>query len=59
MTTEFQNMEQKKVWEILPKALIPENQKVIGAGWVHAKRQMEDFEQDVLQKDFVRFQEKT
>jgi hypothetical protein len=30
MTTKFQNMEQKRVWELLPKTSIPANQKVIG-----------------------------
>jgi Reverse transcriptase (RNA-dependent DNA polymerase) len=38
MTTEFQNMEQKKVWELLPRTSIPANRKVVGARWVYAKK---------------------
>jgi Reverse transcriptase (RNA-dependent DNA polymerase) len=38
MTTEFQNMEHKKFWEVLPKTSIPATLKAIGAQWVYAKK---------------------
>jgi hypothetical protein len=38
MTTDFQDMEQKKVSEALHKTSIPVPRKVIGARWVYAKK---------------------
>jgi Reverse transcriptase (RNA-dependent DNA polymerase) len=38
MKTEFQYMEQKRVWEVLPKTSIAANRKVIGARWVYTKK---------------------
>jgi hypothetical protein len=31
-------MEQKKVWEIIPKTQVPAGRKVIGARWVLARK---------------------
>jgi hypothetical protein len=47
MTTEFQNMEQKKVWEVLPKTSIPVNQKLSERDGFTPKRRMDNSEQDV------------
>jgi hypothetical protein len=34
MCIEFNNMEQKKVWEIIPKTKVPAGRKFIGGCWV-------------------------
>jgi hypothetical protein len=39
MTTELQSMEQKKVWEVLHRTLIPVNQKLNRARWVYTKKE--------------------
>ena len=52
MTTEFQNMEQKQVWEVLPKTAIPANRKVIGARWVYAKKADGRFRERCVAKGF-------
>jgi Reverse transcriptase (RNA-dependent DNA polymerase) len=36
--TEFVNMEQKGLWEICPKTPVPKGRKIIGAGWVFARK---------------------
>jgi hypothetical protein len=38
MCVEFNNMEQKKDWEIIPKTKVPAGRKVIGARWVLARK---------------------
>jgi hypothetical protein len=58
MTTEFQNMEQKKVWEVIPKISIPANQKVIGAQLVYANKVDGQFRATCAAKGVVNLQEK-
>jgi hypothetical protein len=38
MVTEFKNMEQKGVWEIVLKSNIPNQRKIIGCRWVFARK---------------------
>ena len=38
MCTEFQNMESKKVWDIVEKSKVPNNRQIIGNRWVFAKK---------------------
>jgi hypothetical protein len=38
MCIEFNNVEQKKVWEIIPKTQVPAGRKFIGARWVLARK---------------------
>jgi hypothetical protein len=38
MCIEFNNMEQKRVWEIIPKTLVPAGRKIIRAHWVLARK---------------------
>jgi hypothetical protein len=52
------NMEQKVVWEIIPKDTIPKGRKIIGTRWVFAQNWMADTEPDVLQKDLDRLSKK-
>jgi hypothetical protein len=38
MCIEFNNMEQKKVWEIIPETKVPAGRKFIGARWVLVRK---------------------
>ena len=38
MCTEFQNIEKKRVWEIVEKSRVPSNRQIIGNRWVYAKK---------------------
>jgi Reverse transcriptase (RNA-dependent DNA polymerase) len=49
---EFQNTEQKKVLEVLPKTSIPANQNVIRARWVYAKKADGQFRVRCVAKGF-------
>jgi hypothetical protein len=56
MTTELQNMEQKKVWEALQSL---QTQTLLERNRFTPKREMDNSEEDVLLKALARFQEKT
>jgi Reverse transcriptase (RNA-dependent DNA polymerase) len=38
MCTEFENIEKKKVWEIVEKENVPKNRQIIGNRWVYVKK---------------------
>jgi hypothetical protein len=53
MCVEFNNMEDKQVWEITPKTSIPKGRKIIGSRWVFARKDDGRYRARYIAKDFI------